>query len=680
MTTPNSSKNQQKDKLNSVVFFTSAGLILAFSLFTILMTETANQWIVATLGWVSKTFGWYYLLAATLYIVFVIFVATSRFGNIKLGPEQSKPEFSVLSWSAMLFAAGIGIDLMFFSVAEPVTQYMLPPTGEGETLEAARQAMVWTLFHYGLTGWSMYALMGIALGYFSYRYNLPLTIRSALYPIFGKRIDGPIGHTVDIAAVLGTIFGIATTLGIGVVQLNYGLKVLFDLPQGLPVQSGLIFLSVVMAVISATSGVNKGIRVLSELNVLLALGLILFILFVGDTEFLLNALVLNVGDYINRFMGMTLNSFAFDRPTDWMNSWTLFFWAWWVAWSPFVGLFLARISRGRTIRQFVIGTLIIPFVFTLLWLSIFGNSALYEIIHGNSELAKTVLEAPEKGFYSLLELYPGFGLTASVATITGLLFYVTSADSGSLVLGNFTSKLSDINNDAPNWLRIFWSVAIGLLTLGMLMTDGVAALQNTTVIMGLPFSFVIFFIMAGLYKSLKVEDFRRVSSLNTNAPAPLYGNGTLNWKQRLGRVMNFPGTTYTQRMLDLVCIPAMQEVAKELLLRGAKVEFKTLPPIADERLDHLELTVDLGEEQSFIYQVWPQRYSVPGFTYRARSGKSHYYRLETFLWEGSQGNDLMDYTKEQVISDILDQYEKHLNFIHLSREAPGATLTFPESI
>lgn len=231
MTTLNSTKKPQKDKLNSVVFFASATLILAFSFFTILMTETANTWIVATLGWVSKTFGWYYLLAATLYIVFVIFVATSRFGNIKLGPEQSKPEFSVLSWSAMLFAAGIGIDLMFFSVAEPITQYMLPPTGEGETIEAARQSMVWTLFHYGLTGWSMYALIGIALGYFSYRYNLPLTIRSALYPIFGNRIYGPIGHTVDIAAVLGTIFGIATTLGIGVVQLNYGLKVLLICPK-----------------------------------------------------------------------------------------------------------------------------------------------------------------------------------------------------------------------------------------------------------------------------------------------------------------------------------------------------------------------------------------------------------------------------------------------------------------
>ncbi|CDL83752.1 choline transporter [Xenorhabdus cabanillasii] len=677
MNTQDSPKNTQKDTLNSVVFFISAVLIIVFSLFTFFFTDATSIWIKSTLNWVSKTFGWYYLLAATLYIVFVIFVAASRFGSIKLGPEQSKPEFSLLSWAAMLFAAGIGIDLMFFSVAEPVTQYMRPLAGEGETIEAARQAMVWTLFHYGLTGWSMYALMGIALGYFSYRYNLPLTIRSALYPIFGNRIKGPIGHTVDIAAVIGTIFGIATTLGIGVVQLNYGLKVLFGLPQGLGVQAGLILLSVIVATVSVTSGVNKGIRFLSELNVLLALGLILFILFVGDTEFLLNGLVQNVGDYISRFMSMTLNSFAFERPTEWMNNWTLFFWAWWVAWSPFVGLFLARISRGRTIRQFVMGTLVIPFVFTLLWLSIFGNSALYEILHGNRQLAETVLIHPERGFYNLLALYPAFTFSASVATITGLLFYVTSADSGSLVLGNFTSNLSDINNDAPNWLRIFWSVAIGVLTLGILMTDGISALQNTTVIMGLPFSFVIFFIMAGLYKSLRVEDFRKASALQNTSPTLVHDNGSLNWKQRLSRMMHFPGTKSTQRMLDMVCRPAMQEVAKELELRGAKVQFSTLPSEEDKRLSPLELIVDLGEEQNFIYQIWPQRYSVPGFTYRARLGKSYYFRLETFLMEGTQGNDLMGYTKEQIISDILDHYEKHLNFIHLNREAPGQTLIFP---
>ncbi|MEM6049821.1 choline transporter [Erwinia sp. P7711] len=678
MPTTEISRKEQQDRINPVVFYTSAALILLFSLTTIFFTDLSDRWINSTLEWVSNTFGWYYLLAATVYIVFVVVIAASRFGSIKLGPEQSKPEFSLMSWAAMLFAAGIGIDLMFFSVAEPVTQYMMPPEGQGQTMEAARQAMVWTLFHYGLTGWAMYALMGIALGYFSYRYGLPLTIRSALYPIFGKRINGPIGHSVDIAAVIGTIFGIATTLGIGVVQLNYGLNVLFHVPEGLTAQAALIALSVIMATISVTSGVNKGIRLLSELNVLLALGLILFVLFMGDTSFLLNALVLNVGDYINRFMGMTLNSFAFDRPTEWMNNWTLFFWAWWVAWSPFVGLFLARISRGRTIRQFVVGTLTIPFIFTLLWLSIFGNSALNEIIHGNLGFAQETLAHPERGFYSLLAQYPAFTFSASVATITGLLFYVTSADSGSLVLGNFTSQLSDINNDAPNWLRIFWSLAIGLLTLGMLMVNGVTALQKTTVIMGLPFSFVIFFVMAGLYKSLRVEDHRRASSVASTPPMPVSREDRLNWKQRISRVMNYPGSTHTKKMLDTVCLPAMQEVALELQRRGAEVQVNELPPLEDERLNHLEMLVTLGEEQRFLYQIWPQRYSVPAFTYRARSGKSDYFRLETFLLEGTQGNDLMDYTKEQIINDILDQYERHLTFLHIHREAPGNAMPFPE--
>ena len=673
-----STENGEKDKLNPVVFFTSAGLILLFSLMTILYSDVMAGWILKAVNWVSATFGWYYMLAATLYVVFVLYMACSRFSSIKLGPEQSKPEFSLLSWAAMLFAAGIGIDLMFFSVAEPVTQYMLPPEGQGETLEAARQSMVWTLFHYGVTGWSMYALMGIALGYFSYRYNLPLTIRSALYPIFGKKIYGPIGHTVDIAAVIGTIFGIATTLGIGVVQLNYGLKVLLDVPEGLGAQTSLIVLSVIIATISVTSGVDKGIRILSELNVVLALFLILFVLFCGDTEFLLNALVLNVGDYINRFTSMTMNTFAFDRPTEWMNSWTLFFWAWWVAWSPFVGLFLARISRGRTIREFVLGTLIIPFTFTLLWLSVFGNASIYEIIHGNSGFAHEVMDHAERGFYSLLAQYPAFTFSASIATITGMLFYVTSADSGSLVLGNFTCRLKDINSDAPNWVRIFWSVTIGVLTLGMLMTNGITALQNATVIMGLPFSFVIFFVMAGLYKSLKVEDYRRASANKETAPYLPGSAGRLGWKKRISRLMNYPGTHYTQEMMQRVVFPAMEDVNKELELRGAKTVLESVPPEENESLGHLELRVRLGDEQDFVYQVWPQKYSVPGFTYRARSGKSTYYRLETFLLEGSQGNDLMDYSKEQVIIDILDHYERHLNFIHLNREAPGNSIALPD--
>ncbi|AWD71298.1 MULTISPECIES: choline transporter [Acinetobacter] len=672
-------KNEEvQDSLNKVVFYFSATLILLFSIITILFNEQANQVITNILNWVSATFSWYYLLAATLYLVFILFIACSRYGEIKLGPKHSKPEFSLLSWSAMLFSAGIGIDLMFFSVAEPLSHYMHPPVGEGETFEAARQSMVWTLFHYGLTGWSMYALIGVALGYFSYRYNLPLTIRSALYPIFGKKINGPIGHTVDTAAVLGTIFGIATTCGIGVVQLNYGLHVLFGLPENLWVQTALILVAVIITIFSVAAGVNKGIRILSEINIYVSIGLLLFILFVGNTEFLLGALIQNFGDYISQFPQLSLTSFPFEQPKEWMNSWTLFFWAWWIAWSPFVGLFLARISRGRTIREFVTGTLVIPLLFTLTWLSIFGNSALYSVIFdGNTQLAATVLDNPAHGFYDLLAQYPGFMFTAGVATITGLLFYVTSADSGALVLGNFTTKFSNIEHDSPRWLSIFWAIAIGLLTLAMLMANGVTALQNTTIIMGLPFSFVIFFVMAGLYKSLRLEDFRQAStSLNA---APVVGNVDIfNWKKRLSRVMLHPSLNQTRNMLDDVCKPAIQAVASELISKGIHVDVQEKPVDHEPELYHLDLVIQLDEEENFVYAIWPVRYDTPNFSARGKRTKRYYYRLESYLFEGSQGNDLVGYSKEQVINDILDKYERHMMYLHINRISPGKRPLFPD--
>ncbi len=672
-------KNEEmRDGLNKVVFYFSATLILLFSIITILFNEQANQVIINILNWVSRTFSWYYLLAATLYLVFIVFIACSRYGEIKLGPKHSKPEFSLLSWSAMLFSAGIGIDLMFFSVAEPLSHYMNPPVGEGETFEAARQSMVWTLFHYGLTGWSMYALIGVALGYFSYRYNLPLTIRSALYPIFGKKINGPIGHTVDTAAVLGTIFGIATTCGIGVVQLNYGLHVLFDLPENIWIQTALIAVAVIITIISVTAGVNKGIRILSEINIYVSIGLLLFILFVGNTEFLLAALIQNFGDYISQFPKLSLTSFPFEQPKEWMNSWTLFFWAWWIAWSPFVGLFLARISRGRTIREFVTGTLVIPLLFTLTWLSIFGNSALYSVIFdGNTQLATTVLENPAHGFYDLLAQYPGFMFTAGVATITGLLFYVTSADSGALVLGNFTTKFTNIEHDSPRWLSVFWAIAIGLLTLAMLMANGVTALQNTTIIMGLPFSFVIFFVMAGLYKSLRLEDFRQAStSLNA---APVVGNvDILNWKKRLSRVMLHPSLSQTRTMLDNVCKPAIEAVATELIDKGIQVNIQEKSLEEEPELYHLDLTIQLDEEENFVYEIWPVRYDTPNFSSRGKRTKRYYYRLESYLFEGSQGNDLVAYSKEQVINDILDKYERHMMYLHINRISPGKRPLFPD--
>ncbi len=673
---PKTPQTDTKTRLNKPVFFGSSIGILGILLWVIVAPDSATDVIGTLVGWVSTNLGWYYILLVTLVVVFVVVAAFSRVGRTRLGPDHSRPQFSMFTWTAMLFAAGIGIDLMFFSVAEPVTQYLAPPTGPGETVEAARQAIVWTLFHYGITGWALYALMGLAFAYFAYRHNMPLSIRSALYPIFGKKIHGPIGDTVDIAAMLGTIFGIATTLGIGVAQLNFGLNFMFGLPENLAFQAALIGLAVVMAAISVVSGVEKGIRRLAELNVLLALGLMLFVLVAGGTSFLLDAIVLNTGDMLSRFPALTLETFAYDRPDAWLSGWTLFFWAWWIAWAPFVGLFLARISRGRTIREFVLGTLIVPFVFILVWISIFGNSALEIVMGGNTEFGEVAMNTPERGFYSLLAEYPGTPITAAIATFTGLLFYVTSADSGALVMSNFTSRLKGTETDGPKWLRLFWAITTGALTLAMLAVGGIPTLQNATIIMGLPFSVVIIFIMLGLYRALKVEK-SLSESYQSSLPGLLSGRAGgsgpgRNWRQRLAKAMSYPTARQADRFVANIAGPALREVHEELVAQGAEVTL-TEGIVNEFKIPHVELLVSMGEERGFQYEIRPVRYDTPSFAVRAASAEDRYYRMEVFSLEGSRGYDLLGYTKEQVIADVLDHYETHLEFLHLNREEPGNT-------
>ncbi len=664
-----------RTRVNKTVFIGSAAGILAIALWAMLATDNADAVIGSMVGWVSANMGWYYFLVVSLVVIFVLVTALTRVGKTKLGPDHSKPQFSMFTWAAMLFAAGIGIDLMFFSVSEPVTQYLAPPAGDAATAEAARHALVLTLFHYGITGWALYALMGLALGYFAYRHTLPLSFRTPLYPIFSNNIDGPLGHGVDIAALLGTIFGIATSLGIGVVQLNYGLSFMFGLPENLTVQISLIALSVVMATISTVSGVEKGIRRLSELNVILAVGLMLFVLIAGKTNFLLDGIVQNIGDVLSRFPSMTMDTMAYDRPDEWLSSWTLFFWAWWIAWAPFVGLFLARISRGRTIREFVLGTMIVPFAFILLWISIFGNSALDLVMGGNAGFGEVAMNQPERAFYGLLEQYPWAPATAAIATFTGLLFYVTSADSGALVMANFTSHLKDADSDGPKWLRLFWSVVTGLLTLAMLMVGGVTTLQNATIIMGLPLSILLLFIMLGVYRALRVEnsltDSYRASLPSIIAGRSLDARSGRSWRQRLGRVMTYPGPRQAERFVQTVARPALQEVHDELKERGADVVLCE-GEVAPHGIHHLDLQVGMAEERGFKYQIYPVQYDTPSYAHNA-SAETKYFRMEVFSLEGSHGYDLMGYTKEQVITDVLDHYETHLEFLHLNREVPGNT-------
>lgn len=671
-----------RDRINPIVFYGSAIGIVVFAIWTMFFTAQAGTVINAILGWIANTFGWFYFIAVTSYLVFVVFIAFSRYGNLKLGPAHSTPDFSLVTWAAMLFSAGIGIDLLFFCIAEPISQFLAPPVGDGNTVAAARHAMELTYLHWGLSGWGVYTLVGMSLAFFSYRHGMPLTIRSSLYPLFGNRIHGVIGNTVDIAAVLGTVFGIATSLGIGIIQLNFGLKHMFGIPEATSTQAILAILIVVFSAISAVTGVEKGIRRLSEFNMLLALMLMLFILFTGKTVFLLNALVMNVGDYVSNFVNLSFNTYAFDQPTDWLNAWTIFFWAWWIAWGPFVGLFLARISRGRTIRQFVAGTLLLPLAFMMAWMSIMGNSAIDMVMNntGVLDFGQQAMANPGSSIYLFLENFPWVGVTTTVVTVLAIVFFITSADSGALVLSNMTSTLREPASDAPPWMRILWAAIIGVLTVALLMAGGLTVLQGTVVIMGLPFAFVLFLMMLGLMKALKVEGMKEdshrgsLSGMLSGRMSPTEGAAG-NWHQRLARAVSFPSHQQVTRFLQEIGKPAMEEILAVMTGKGFRVDI--VEGAGDE--EHLALSVDLGGEQNFIYQIWPLKCVMPAFSIRTTRANSHYYRVEVHIGDGGQGYDLAGYSKEQVIADILDQYERHMFFLHTRREGAGGDSAGGES-
>lgn len=650
------SDNRPGGRLNPAVFHGSVAGILIFLIYAIAFTDHATAFFNAGLDWIGQTFGWYYMLAIVVYLVFVLVVGASRFGKIRLGPDHSRPEFSLLSWSAMLFAAGLGGAILFFVISEPLTHYLKPPVGSGGGAEAQRRAMVQTFMHWGISGWGLYVLMGMALAYFSYRHRLPLAIRSTLYPLLGKRIYGPIGDAVDIAAVLATVFGIATALGIGVMQMNYGLTFLFKVPEGMTAQILLILLVVALATLSVVSGLDKGIRRLSEFNLLMVAAVVLFVLLQGDTLMLLNALVMNIGDYMAGFAGKSFETYAYNPEAQgWFSGWTVFFWGWWVAWAPFIGLFLARISRGRTIREFVAGALFIPLMFVMVMMSVFGNSGIHMVEQGVTVLGEQAINMPQATIYTFLEQLPWVGLTASLVTLLSIIFFVTSADSGALVLSNFTYILRDVNHDAPVRLRIFWSVLIGLITLALLMAGGLRTLQSAVVITALPFSAVIFLIMFGLYRSLKIE----TGKLEARQQA-VTGNGVaLDWRERLDRTLD--GATHDRAAATIrhAIYPALTELVEELTSRGQQASLIE-QEAGEVQLVCPMLRVDFEGAPSFIYEIRTRRMQPPSFL---PADDDYYLRLDVHLADGSTGQDLNGYTRLQVAHDVLNEFQQHLHFL-----------------
>lgn len=664
--------------INWSVLIISSLVIVAFSMWAIFLPINASTTMKAMVDWIATNLGWYYVITMVMVIGFVLWVALSKEGSIRLGPDDSRPQYKLGTWAAMLFAAGVGIDMLFFSVTGPVVQYLTPPSGEGANAAAMQDAVVWTMFHYGIAGWSIYALLGMAMGYFAYRWGMPLSIRAALYPLLGKRVKGPIGHGISILALVGTVFGVATTMGIGVVLLNVGFSKIFGLEEGLTLQIALVVGAVILTILATTSGVDRGIRWISELNLWSAVAMMAFILIAGETAFLLNALVENLGQFFVTLPARMFKTFAYvPGSSDWMGSWTLFFWAFWLAWGPFVGVFLARISRGRTLREFVIAAITVPVLCDFIIVSFFGNSALYQVLQGNTAFAELAVQSPERGWYALLELFPGATILVALATLSGLLFYITSANSGAMVMSNFSTSIPDPSEDGPKWLRIFWAVLTAMLTISMLMAGGVITMEYATLIFALPVTIIVYLVMFSFSKALKIERAEREGKvLRRRSVTPSGGHiPERSWTQRLGQMLTYPSKRESVRFLERVVRPALDDVASEFRRQGYDVERVN----ADHDVNMTDtgatgplLRLSTTAMNDFYYQVKMVETPSPTFSGKLAADTDVYYRLEVTTQTGSGGYDLMGLTKQQVIDDVLEQYQAYLTFLAAPTDTDGS--------
>ena len=562
-------------QINKAVFFTSALLIFLLVAFAAAFPDVADKNFKLLQQQIFTNASWFYILAVALILLSVTFLGLSRYGDIKLGPDHAQPDFSYHSWFAMLFSAGMGIGLMFFGVAEPVMHYLSPPVGAPETVAAAKEAMRLTFFHWGLHAWAIYAIVALILAFFSYRHGLPLTLRSALYPIIGDRIYGPIGHAVDIFAVIGTVFGVATSLGYGVLQVNAGLNHLFGVPINETVQVILIVAITGLATISVVTGLDKGIRILSELNLGLALLLLALVLCLGPTVLLLKSFVENTGGYLSELVSKTFNLYAYEpKSSNWLGGWTLLYWGWWL----------------------------VPAGFTLMWMTVFGNSAIYLIMNqGATDLANTVQQDVSLALFNFLEHFPFSSVLSFIAMAMVIVFFVTSADSGAMVVDTLAS--GGVAN-TPVWQRIFWASLMGVVAIALLLAGGLSALQTVTIASALPFSVILLISIYGLLKALR-RDLTKRESLSMATIAPTAARNPIPWQRRLRNIAYLPKRSLVKRFMDDIIQPAMTLVQEELNKQG------TISHISDAADDRIRLEVDLGNELNFIYEVRLRGYSSP---------------------------------------------------------------------
>ncbi len=484
------------------VFKISFLLALAF----LIWGATAPQNLAEVTGAIQKslldTFGWFYVLSASMFLIGAFSLIFSRYGDIPLGPDGAEPEFPLLTWFAMLFCAGMGIGLVFWGVAEPNSHFHSPPMGQPETPEAAQMALRYSFFHWGLHPWGIYTMVALALAYCQFRKGTPGLISLSCQPVLGKHSDGPIGATIDIIAVFATVFGVATSLGFGAVQISGGLSYLFGVPNTLTTQLTLIGIVTVLYMLSAQTGLQRGIKYLSNLNMILATSLLCFLLFLGPTQFIMEVFTSALGSYLQNLPTMSLNLAPFGNST-WIHDWTLFYWAWWIAWAPFVGTFIARISKGRTVRQFVLGVLFVPTLFCAFWFSVFGGTTISLEMFDHVAIKETIdANGIEVALFTVLEQFPMGTIMSMIAIFLIGTFFITSADSATFVLGTLTTHG---NLNPPNHVKFTWGVIQSVSAAVLLWSGGLKALQTGSIIAAFPFAFIIVLMILSLLKSFKEE-------------------------------------------------------------------------------------------------------------------------------------------------------------------------------
>ena len=647
------------------VFIPAAVIMMLLVIGTAINPDAAGALFSDVLSFTTETFGWFYMLAVALFLMFIIVLAFSSYGSIKLGPDHAEAEYGFLEWFAMLFSAGYGIALLFYGVAEPVMHFSSPPMSDPQTIAAAKEAMQIAYFHWGFHIWAIYGVVGLSLAYFAFRHGLPLSIRSTLYPIIGDRIHGPIGHTVDVFAILGTMFGIATSLGLSVSQINAGLNYLlpYIIPVNTTIQVVAIALVTSAALVSVLAGMDKGVKRLSILNMVLATALMVFVFVVGPTIFILNAFMENTGSYLGNIVERTFSLQAYEN-SDWIGSWTLFIFAWTIAWAPFVGLFIAKISRGRTIREFVLGVMLVPTFFTFFWFSVFGDTALHMImVDGYNSLISEVQNNQAIALFKLLERLPFTEFVSSLTILLIITFFVTSSDSGSLVID---SLAAGGRSDTPWWQRSFWVVTEGAVAAVLLIAGGLTALQTAAIVSALPFAIIILISMFGMWRALRIEGHRN-QSLDQNNKLPPHLLKPSAWRERIDYMADKPTRDKVLNYIKEVVMPSMMEVSSKFAETGWTTEVNY-----DAANNRAVLELQRGDDVEFWYEVRLSEHEAPDYYTESSADtlpQEHYHRAEVYLRRGGQTYDLYGYKSESVINDIIDQFEKYLHFLNVSPDS-----------